>query len=76
MTGLLSALTNLNRRWLKIVLLNGSFVSVKALPQDYDAAWEMQGVDPYRLDPVLLDFTNGRAAMKAKYHGEFFPRLR
>jgi hypothetical protein len=30
-------------------------------------------VDPNRLDPVLLDFSNGRAAMKAKYGGEFFP---
>lgn len=40
---------------------------------DYDAAWEMLGVDPYRLDPVLLDFSNSRAAMKAKYGGEFFP---
>ena len=51
----------------------GSFISEKALPNDYDAAWETAGVDPYRLDPVLLDFSNGRAAMKAKYLGELFP---
>lgn len=31
------------------------------------------GVDPYLLDPVLLDFTNARAAMKSKYLGELFP---
>lgn len=40
---------------------------------DYDAAWEPRGVDPFRLDPVLLDFNNARAAMKAKYRGELFP---
>ena len=31
------------------------------------------GVDPDRLDPVLLDFSNRRAAMKAKYLGDLFP---
>ena len=54
-------------------LLDGSFVSAKALPADYDAAWETAGVDPDRLDPVLLDFDNRRAAMKAKYLGDLFP---
>ena len=28
---------------------------------------------PELLDPVLLDFSNDRAAQKAKYFGEFFP---
>ena len=28
---------------------------------------------PDRLDPVLLDFSNRRAAMKAKYLGDLFP---
>ena len=48
----------------------GSFVSANALPGDSDAAWETAGVDPDRLDPVLLDFSNRRAAMKAKYLGD------
>jgi hypothetical protein len=55
------------------ILLDGSFVSEKLLPEDYDGAWDPYGVDPYRLDPVLLDFSNSRAAMKAKYGGELFP---
>jgi hypothetical protein len=55
------------------ILLDGSFVSTKDLPGDYDAAWEIDGVDPDLLDPVLLEFSNKRAAMKAKYGGEFFP---
>ena len=43
------------------------------MPNDYDVAWDPTGVDPDRLDPVLLDMTNSRGAMKAKYGGEFFP---
>ena len=53
--------------------LDGSFVTAKPVPGDYDGAWETEGVDPGRLDPVLLDFRNGRAAMKAKYLGDLFP---
>ena len=55
------------------MLLDGSFVSAKPLPNDYDGAWETVGVDPDRLDRVLLDFSNGRAAMKSKYLGDLFP---
>ena len=46
---------------------------MKPFPRDYDGAWEPVGVSPQRLDPVLLDFSNSRAAMKAKYLGELFP---
>jgi hypothetical protein len=45
------------------------------LPEDYDGAWDMLGVDPTLLDPVLLNFSNSRAAMKAKYGGELFPAM-
>ena len=71
--GLLAALQNLAGAGCRSVLLDGSFVSKKELPEDYDGAWDTRGVDPYRLDPVLLDFANGRAAMKSKYLGELFP---
>ena len=71
--GLLAALQNLAGAGCRSVLLDGSFVSQKDLPEDYDGAWNTQGVDPYRLDPVLLDFSNARAAMKSKYLGELFP---
>lgn len=71
--GLLSALRNLAGAGCQSVLLDGSFVSDKDLPEDYDGAWDPKGVDPMRLDPVLLDFSNGRAAMKSKYPGELFP---
>ncbi len=71
--GLLEAIRNLKAAGCGSVLLDGSFVSEKPLPSDYDGAWDPKGVDPFRLDPVLLDFSNGRAAMKAKYGGELFP---
>ena len=71
--GLLAALRNLAAAGCRSVLLDGSFVSEKDLPADYDAAWDTQGVDPTLLDPVLLDFSNSRAAMKSKYLGELFP---
>jgi len=53
--------------------INGSFVTRKQRPRDYDACWETTGVDLRRLDRVLLMFDQGRAAQKAKYRGEFFP---
>jgi hypothetical protein len=73
LVGLEQALRNFVGAGCRSVLLDGSFVSVKTLPQDYDAAWEPLGVDPGLLDPVLLGFTRKRAAMKLKYGGEFFP---
>jgi hypothetical protein len=71
--GLLAALQNLAGAGCRSVLLDGSFVSEKELPEDYDGAWDTLGVQPTLLDPVLLDFSNGRAAMKSKYLGELFP---
>jgi len=55
------------------VYLNGSFVTSKELPNDYDGCWEEDGVDPTLLDPVLLTFDRGRVSQKAKYMGEMFP---
>lgn len=55
------------------VFLDGSFVSAKPVPGDYDACWEPQGIDFAKLDQVFDDFDNGRANQKAKFKGEFFP---
>ena len=64
---------NLGGAGCRTVYLNGSFVTGKAMPNDYDACWEEAGVDPTALDPVLLTFDAGRATQKAKYLGELFP---
>ena len=53
--------------------VDGSFVTSKPLPGDYDVCWDPQGVDPRSLPSVFLDFCNDRAAQKARYGGEFFP---
>jgi hypothetical protein len=47
-------------------------VTAKPHPADFDGCWEAAGVDPTRLDPVLLDFTDMRQAQKTKYLGELF----
>jgi hypothetical protein len=52
--------------------LDGSFVTDKESPEDFDGCWETEGVDFDRLDEVLLTFDPGRATQKAKYRGELF----
>ncbi len=53
--------------------IDGSFVTAKDEPGDFDACWDMYGVDPFRLDPVLLTFEPGRLTQKIKYGGELSP---
>jgi hypothetical protein len=53
--------------------IDGSFVTSKAVPSDYDMCWGTAGVVWAQLDPVLYDFSNRRRAMKAKYGGDIFP---
>ena len=36
--------------------VDGSFVTAKEVPGDFDGCWEAEDVDPDALDPVLLDF--------------------
>lgn len=73
LAGLLSALQHLKSIGCQLVYIDGSFVTNKDRPGDYDACWERSGMDLSRLDPVLRDVLNGRQRQKAKYLGEFFP---
>jgi len=57
----------------RLVYLDGSFVTTKTHPGDFDACWDIQGVDQEALDPVFWDFSRGRAAQKRRFGGEFFP---
>lgn len=70
--GLRRALEALRRAGCARVYLDGSFVTSKDIPGDFDVCWEAAQVDAGALDPVLLDFENRRAAQKAKYFGELF----
>ena len=71
--GFCRALDGLKRAGCRTVYLDGSFVTSKELPRDFDACWDEVGVDIELVDPILLEFDRGRAAQKEKYRGEFFP---
>ena len=76
LAGLTAALDALRSAGCRRVYINGSFVSAKELPGDFDACWETSGVDLPRLGllaPVLFDFHGRRAAQKAHYGRELFP---
>ncbi len=70
--GLRDAATNLAQAGCRALYLNGSFVTDKPIPEDFDACWDPQGVDRSKLDPVFSQFSNKRAAQKQKFGGEFF----
>lgn len=73
LVGLNLAIEALQLAGCQAIYINGSFVTSKELPGDFDACWDIENVDPYHLDPVLLTFDDRRAAQKAKYLGELFP---
>jgi hypothetical protein len=73
LAGLRQALFSLATAGCRLAYIDGSFVTAKPDPGDYDACWSVEGVDEDRLDPVFLTFDNGRAAQKARFGGELFP---
>lgn len=71
--GLLDALRSLKGAGCATAHLDGSLVTSKDHPGDFDACWESSGVTLNRLDSELLTFSDGRAAQKARYGGELYP---
>lgn len=55
------------------VFLDGSFVTEKTNPCDFDVCWDSMGVDTAKLNPVFLNFSEGRKKQKEMFQGEFFP---
>ena len=72
LAGLEAGIAALRHAGCRMVYIDGSFVSAKEEPGDFDACWESAEVNGHLLDPVLLTFANRRAAQKEKYKGEFF----
>ena len=70
--GLVQAVDVLTQAGCRRLYLDGSFVTAKESPGDYDGCWDPTGVVAARLDPILLDFAKGREAQKRKYRGELF----
>jgi hypothetical protein len=71
--GLYRALANLRNAGCRAAIVDGSFVTTKDQPADYDAAFDPVGVNGSLVDPVLLRHDDERKAMKAKYFGDVFP---
>jgi hypothetical protein len=71
--GLVRASVVLRSAGCETIWVDGSYVTGKPRPVDFDACWDPNGVRPSALDGIFLDFTNGRQAQKAAFGGEFFP---
>ncbi|HAG80497.1 MAG TPA: hypothetical protein DCL61_04830 [Cyanobacteria bacterium UBA12227] len=74
--GLEVAITQLKAVGCRTIYIDGSFVTTKPDPGDFDACWEDNGVDIDYLKflaPTLYNFALGRAEQKSKYKGEIFP---
>jgi hypothetical protein len=73
LNGLKDGLLSFKAAGCQTAYVDGSFITSKEVPGDFDCCWDEKGVDPTLLDTVLLDFRDRRAAQKAKYLGEFLP---
>lgn len=74
--GLKKALNNLFGAGCLQVYLDGSFVTAKPLPNDYEVCWRAEFVDPDKLDYVFFDSSMNQYNQKKKYKDEFFPDFR
>lgn len=70
--GLVEAAKALRSAGCATMFLDGSFVTDKEEPDDFDGYWDPSGVIPKMLDPIFMDFENDQAAQKEKYRGELF----
>lgn len=57
----------------KFLFLDGSYVTSKIVPGDYDAAWNTKGVNFNALDPVFFETDYPRVSQKNKYLGDYLP---
>ena len=55
----------------KSIYLDGSFTTSKVHPEDFDACWDLEGVDLSKVDATLLNVASPRTAQKQKFGGEF-----
>ena len=55
------------------IFLDGSFITEKPMPCDFDVCWDDRGIDDTKLDPIFCDFKDKRKKQKSRFYGEFFP---
>lgn len=75
-TGFQQVLDILKTVGCQTVYVDGSFITTKQIPGDFDTCWDPSGVDVdllYQIEPnfIIMD----RCAQKAKYHGDIFPNF-
>lgn len=68
--GLREALLILQAAGCSLVYIDGSFVTIKEMPGDFDGCWDPAGVDVEKVAPVLLEFSKSRKAQKDRFGGE------
>ena len=73
--GLRGAMTALKVAGCQRAWIDGSFVTDKEVPNDFDACWDVKGVDVALLDPVILDVNPPRFAQRVKYGGDILPNV-
>ena len=75
--GLRRALSSLLDAGCPRIYLNGSFVTNKPDPNDFDVTWETEGVDFTKVAPILLDrddlIVNERRWQLSVFGGELLP---
>lgn len=72
--GLNLLIENLEKAGCTSIYIDGSFVTKKETPGDYDLCWSVFGVDPHKVDPILLKFTpDEKSKAEIKYRGDIFP---
>ena len=71
--GLLVALSDLRAIGCVRAWLDGSYVTDKQVPGDYDLCWDTTGVDWNAVDPALLDVDFPRLLQQIKYRGDVLP---
>ena len=54
------------------VKIDGSFVTSKSEPDDFDGTWDPTGVDDTKLDQCINDMN--KVLMYNKYNGELYPQ--
>jgi len=74
--GFVDASNQLRLAGCTMVYLDGSFVTGKPNPRDFDGCWEPSGINISQLNPVFLEFDNSRKSQKAEFGGEFFPVIK
>lgn len=73
--GLRRCLDELSRVGCQRAWLDGSFVSKKEHPGDFDLVWDPTGVALDEIDSVLLDLDPPRLAQKMTYGGDLLPNV-